>query len=60
MSALTLDQLRAYLERHAREADRLASRALRAGTPSDYLTLVAIGIAYREMLEAIEKDELPE
>ena len=68
---LTIDQLRAYLERREREAsmnvDRTLNACLTAGASKreqdhrrDVYTIAnARWNLYRELLEAIEKGELP-
>ena len=66
---LTIDQLRAWLERRedeAREMTEMAKRARFAPGGSRDTTIWEVGLiamtkrdAYRELLDAIEKGELP-
>lgn len=56
----SIDQLRAYLERREREAHARAQWALSTLSPQELSAANALIVAYRELLEAIEKGELPE
>ena len=58
---LTIDQLRAWLERREREASEAAeSISAREGSPRAYIAVVNRRDLCRELLAAIEKGELPD
>lgn len=60
MPDLTIDQLRAWLERRERMASERAQYALSRLSAQELSAANVLIVAYRELLEAIETGRLPE